>query len=414
MAAPGESRALRGPLAFIILTVLLDTMGFGVIIPVLPTLVAELGGVPMDKAATIGGLLIMTYALAQFLFSPVVGGLSDAHGRRPVLLLSMAGFAGSMLIAWAATSLAVLFAGRILAGITGASYSTATAYIADVTPPEKRAQTFGLIGVAFGLGFIIGPALGGFAGGVDSRLPFLLAAGLACINILVGLFLLPESLAPEKRRPFDWRRANPVGSVRKLGSLGGPLRRLAIAYFLWMMAIQSLHGMWAYISAYRYHWSPPDIGLSLTAVGVLAVIVNGFLVKRAVKQLGEWRTALTGMAAGALGYTIHVVASTAPLAYLAIAVGALGGLTVPALQALMTARATPDTQGELQGALGTIAASTVVMGPLIFSQIFQFFSGPDAPIHAPGMPFALSAALAGAALLMLAGRQAPVPEARQL
>ncbi|MGL6042442.1 MAG: MFS transporter, partial [Sandaracinobacteroides sp.] len=233
-------RKLGGPLTFIILTVLLDTMGFGVIIPVLPTLVAELGGVPLDKAATIGGILIMTYALAQFLFSPVVGGLSDAYGRRPVLLLSMAGFAASMLIAWSASSLAILFAGRILAGITGASYSTATAYIADVTAPEKRAQTFGLIGVAFGLGFIIGPALGGFAGGVDSRLPFLLAAGLAGINILVGLFLLPESLPPEKRRPFDWRRANPVGSVRTLGSLGGPLRRLAIAYFLWMLAIQSL------------------------------------------------------------------------------------------------------------------------------------------------------------------------------
>jgi MFS transporter, DHA1 family, tetracycline resistance protein len=408
MASRGADRRFGGPLGFIIVTVLLDTMGFGVIIPVLPTLVAELGGVPLDKAATIGGTLIMTYALAQFLFSPVIGGLSDAHGRRPVLLLSMAGFAGSMLIAWAATSLAILFAGRILAGITGASYSTATAYIADVTPPEKRAQTFGLIGVAFGMGFIVGPALGGLAGGIDSRLPFLIAAGLACVNMAVGYFLLPESLQPERRRPFDWRRANPIGSVRKLGSLGGPLRRLALAYFLWMLAIQSLHGMWAYIAAYRYQWNPTGIGLSLTAVGVLAVVVNGFLVKRAVRQLGEWRTALVGMAFGAIGYLIHVVADTPQLAYVAIAVGALGGLTVPALQALMTERTTPDAQGELQGALGTIASSTVMAGPLIMSYIFQMFSGADATIYAPGMPFALSALLAGGALLLLAGGRRPV------
>jgi DHA1 family tetracycline resistance protein-like MFS transporter len=407
MTAAAEGHVPRGPLVFIIITILLDTMGFGVIIPVLPTLVAELGGVPMDKAATIGGTLIMTYALAQFLFSPVIGGLSDAYGRRPVLLLSMAGFAGSMLVAAFATSLAMLFAGRILAGITGASYSTATAYIADITPPDRRAQTFGLIGVAFGMGFIVGPAIGGFAGGIDTRLPFLVAAGLACLNIGVGLFLLPESLSPDRRRPFDWRRANAIGSIRQLSRLSGSLRRLAIAYFLWMLGIQSLHGMWAYISAYRYHWAPPDIGLSLTTVGVLAVVVNGFLVKRAVKSLGEWRTALAGVAFGALGYLIQLFAGSAWIAYVALLVGALGGLTVPALQALMTAETTPDAQGELQGALGTIAASTVVAGPLIFSHIFQAFSGADAAIHAPGMPFALSALLAAAALLMLANSRPP-------
>jgi DHA1 family tetracycline resistance protein-like MFS transporter len=404
---PGGVRP--GPLAFITLTVLLDTMGFGLIIPVLPTLVSELGGVPLDRAATVGGALIMTYAMAQFLFSPVIGGLSDAHGRRPVLLVSMAGFAASMLVAGFATSLWMLFAGRILAGITGASYSTATAYMADVTPPDKRAQTFGLIGVAFGLGFIVGPAVGGLLGGIDIRWPFFASAALAGLNILMGLFLLPESLPPERRRAFDWRRANPVGSVRQISRLGGSLRRFAVAYFLWMLAIQVLHGMWAYIAAYRYSWSPTGIGTSLAFVGVLAVIVNGLLVRRSVKAFGEWRTLLIGIASGTAGYLVQIFATTPQLAYAALTVGALGGLTVPALQALMTEQATPETQGELQGALATIAASTVIMGPIIFSQLFAFVTGTDAPIYAPGAPFLLSTLLAGSALalLLLGGRPQP-------
>ena len=404
---PGGVRP--GPLAFITLTVLLDTMGFGLIIPVLPTLVSQLGNVPLDRAATVGGALIMAYAMAQFLFSPVIGGLSDAHGRRPVLLVSMAGFSASMLVAGFATSLWMLFAGRILAGVTGASYSTATAYMADVTPPEKRAQTFGLIGVAFGLGFIIGTAVGGLLGGLDIRWPFFASAALAGVNILMGLFLLPESLPPERRRPFDWRRANAIGSVRQISRLGGSLRRFAIAYFLWMLAIQVLHGMWAYIAAYRYSWTPTGIGLSLTFVGVLAVIVNGFLVRRTVQRLGEWRTLLLGIASGTAGYLVQVFAGTPALAYIALTVGALGGLTVPALQALMTRQATPETQGELQGALATIAAATVIVGPILFSQLFAFVTGTDAPIYAPGAPFLLSTLLAGTALalLMLGGRPQP-------
>jgi DHA1 family tetracycline resistance protein-like MFS transporter len=323
----------------------------------------------------------------------------------------MAGFAGSMLVAAFATSLWMLFAGRILAGITGASYSTATAYMADVTPPERRAQTFGLIGVAFGLGFIIGPAMGGLLGGIDIRLPFLAAAALACVNMLLGIFRLPESLSPERRRPFDWRRANPVGSVRQISRLGGALRRFAIAYFLWMLAIQVLHGMWAYIAAYRYSWGPTGIGTSLAAVGVLAVIVNGLLVRRAVARFGEWHTALLGIAAGTAGYLIHVFADQPALAYLALTVGALGGLTVPALQALMTSQTSANTQGELQGALGTIAASTVILGPLLFSQLFAFVTSADARLYAPGLPFLVAAVLAGSALLLLATGQKPAPAA---
>ncbi|MFN3371140.1 MAG: TCR/Tet family MFS transporter [Sphingomonadaceae bacterium] len=394
----------RGSLAFITATVLLDTMGFGLIVPVLPLLVSDLGKVPLEDAAPIGGTLIMTYALTQFVFAPVIGGLSDAHGRRPVLLASMAGFAVSMLIAWWATALWMLFVGRILAGITGASYSTAYAYIADVTPPDRRAQTFGLLGVAFGLGFIVGPAMGGLLGAIDPRLPFLAAAGLAVCNMAVGIFLLPESLPPARRRPFDIGRANALGAVRQLGRLGGPLRRLATVYFLWMLAIQSLHGMWSYISAYRYQWTPFEIGLSLTLVGVLAVLVNGFLVKRAVSRLGEWRTAIAGVGSGTVAYVIHLIAGTPELAYLAILVGALGGLTVPALQALMTARAPASAQGELQGALAALSSITVVIGPILFSQLFAAFTGADAPLYAPGAPFLMAALLAGAALVLVAGR----------
>jgi len=394
---PGQ----RGPLLFITLTVLLDTMGFGLIVPVLPTLVSDLGNVPLDEAAIIGGMLIMTYALAQFLFSPVVGGLSDAYGRRPLLLLSMAGFAANMLVMALAPVLWMFFVGRALSGISGASYTTAYAFIADVTPQERRAETFGLVGVAFGLGFIIGPALGGLLGAENVRLPFFVAAGLAGANLLLGYFLLPESLPKDRRRPFDWRRANPVGSLKQISRLGGPLRRLAATYFLWMLAIQSLHGIWSYVAAYRYEWTPSGIGVSLALVGVLAVVVNGFLVRRSVKIFGEWQTAVIGLSAGTLGYGLHVLADHSWLAYAAITVGALGGLTVPALQAMMTARADTSQQGELQGGLATLSSLTVIAGPVIFSQIFAHFSGDDAAIHTPGAPFVLAMMLAGMALLMM-------------
>jgi len=402
---PGQ----RGPLLFITLTVLLDTMGFGLIVPVLPNLVSDLGNVPLNEAAIIGGTLIMTYALAQFLFSPVVGGLSDAYGRRPVLLVSMAGFAANMLIMAFAPVLWLFFVGRALSGITGASYTTAYAYISDVTPQERRAETFGLVGVAFGLGFIVGPALGGLLGAENVRLPFFAAAGLAGLNLLLGIFLLPESLPAAMRRPFDWRRANPVGSLKQIARLGGPLRRLAVTYFLWMMAIQSLHGIWSYVAAYRYQWTPFGIGLSLTLVGVLAVVVNGFLVKKSVKTFGEWQTAMIGLTAGTIGYAMHFLADAAWLAYAAIIVGALGGLAVPALQAMMTARADPSAQGELQGGLATLSSLTVIAGPIIFSQIFVRFSGEHAAIHAPGAPFLLATLLSGLALLMMSRSERTSP-----
>lgn len=399
--AGGQPETPRRALAVVILVVLLDTLGFGIIIPVLPELIGGMAGMPINEAARIGGWLITTYAIAQFLFAPVIGGLSDQFGRRPVLLVSTAGFALSYLLAGVAETLWLLFLGRALAGMTGASFSASYAYIADITPPHKRAERFGLIGVAFGVGFILGPALGGFLGAIDIRLPFFAAAAFGVLNLLFGLFFLPESLPRALRRPFDVRRANPVGSMMQLSRLSGALKPLATALFFWSLALQSLHGIWSYITAYRYQWTPFQIGLSLALVGALAVVVNGLLVKRSVAHLGEWRTAAVGISFGAIGYTLHAFAAQPWLAYLAILAGALGGLTVPAIQAMMTMRAPADAQGELQGAITTLTSLTVMAGPPIFSTIFTSFSGANAIAYAPGAPFLLSIALALGALVML-------------
>lgn len=376
-------------------------MGFGIIAPVLPELVTALSDLPMNEAAEIGGWIVTSYAIAQFLFAPVIGGLSDRFGRRPVILLATLGFAASYLIAGLATALWMLFLGRILTGVTGASFSAAYAYIADITPPERRAERFGLIGVAFGTGFILGPALGGLLGGIDIRLPFFVSAGFGLANALIAFFLLRESLPAERRRPFDWKRANPVGSIRRLARLGGSLRPLALALFFWSLANQPLHSIWAYISAYRYDWTPFDIGLSLALVGVLAVIVSGLVVKRAVARLGEWRTAVIGISFGAVAYTGYAVAHEGWMAYAAILIGGLGGVTLPAIQAMMTTRAPADAQGELQGAVTTLTSLTVMIGPPIFSYIFASASGESPVIYAPGLPFLLSVVLALLALLML-------------
>ncbi len=400
MSLAKEAGPPRG-IAIVIMVVLLDMLGFGIIIPVLPRLVGGLADVPVSQAATIGGWLITTYAIAQFLFAPVIGGLSDRYGRRPVLLLSTAGFAASYLLAGFATSMWMLFIGRMLAGATGASFSASYAYIADVTPPERRAERFGLVGVAFGVGFILGPALGGLLGTYDVRWPFFAAAALGALNLLFGIFLLKESLAPHLRRPFDIARANPVGSLLQLSRLGGALRPLAIAMFLWSLAMQSMNGIWPYVTTYRYQWTPMQIGISLAFVGVLAVVVNGLLVRRTVARLGEWRTAALGVSAGALGYMIHAAAVTPWLAYVALVVGAIGGLTVPALQTMLTARVGPDAQGELQGAITTLTSLTVMIAPPVFSTMFTYVSGDTAIVHAPGAPFLLSAIMALGALLML-------------
>ncbi len=408
--APADRRAL----AFIFLTVFIDMLGFGLVIPVLPVLVATLSGRDLSQATAIGGWLIMSFAFAQFLFAPLLGNLSDRFGRRPVLLLSMAGHGLAYLLAAAAQAIPVLFAARVLAGATGASYSTAYAYIADVAPAERRAQEFGLIGVAFGLGFIFGPALGGILGAADDRLPFLAAAALSAVNCVFGLFVLPESLPGARRRAFDWRRANPLGAFRHLGSLGPSLIRLAMVLFLWSLALQALHGIWSYVAAWRYGWSPFEVGVSLAAVGVAAVAVNGLLVRRSVRRFGESATVVIGLSAGLLAFLLYALADRPALAFVAIGVGALGGLIVPAMQALMTREVPPSAQGELQGGISALNSLSIIIGPPMFAQIFAHFTAPDAPVVLAGAPFIVAFALAALALgLFLASRPLALRAARR-
>lgn len=396
-AAP---RANRRALAFIVLTVFIDMLGFGLVIPVLPMMVSTLSGREIAQATAIGGWLIMSFAIAQFLFAPFLGNLSDRYGRRPVLLISMAGHGAAYLVAAVATTIPMLFVGRVLAGLTGASYSTAYAYIADVTPPERRAQDFGLIGVAFGLGFIFGPALGGILGATDYRIPFLVAAGLSALNFLFGLFVLPESLPPERRRRFELARANPLGAFRHLTGFGPQLIRMAMVLFLWSLALQALHGIWSYVAAHRYSWSPFEVGVSLAVVGLAAVTVNGLLVRRAVRRFGEVMTVVIGLSAGVLAFSLYALADKPGLAFVAIAVGSLGGLIVPAMQSLMSQEVPPTSQGELQGGVSALNSLTIVIGPPMFAQVFAFFTSPAAPVYAPGAPFVLAFALAAAALAL--------------
>lgn len=396
--SPPRTAAERRALIFIVALVFLDTMSFGLVIPVLPGLVMELGGVDLPAATAIGGWLVMSFAIAQFLASPVLGGLSDRFGRRPVLLISMGGHALAFLIAAFAPSLPVLLAGRIIAGLTGASFSTAYAYIADVTPPERRAQDFGLVGVAFGLGFMAGPALGGLLGGIDLRLPFLVAAAACALNFALGLFVLPESLPPERRRAFSATRANPFLVLGRVSALRGPLLVLASVHFLWWLALQAQHSIWPYYTAFRYGWTPQQVGLSLGLVGGLAVMVNGFVVKRAVRWLGEGRTLQFGLLAGASAMLVYSLSSLSLPVIAGIFIGALGGLAQSSLQALATSQTPANQQGELQGLLNALSSLTIVIGPVFYAQLFSRVSA--AGLWA-GAPFMVASALALVAFLLV-------------
>lgn len=396
-----EAAIPRGPLTFILLTILINMIGFGLIIPVLPQLVAELGHMDTSEAAGIGGLLVMAYALTQFLFSPVLGSLSDAFGRRPILLLSLAGFAGTMLIIGFAQKLWLLFLARLIGGATAGGIAAINAYIADIAPPEKRAQAYGLLGVTFGVGFILGPALGGLIGAIDPRAPFFAAALLAAFDMGIGYFLLPESLPVEKRRRFSWRQANVLGSLLRLRQLDLSLRSFAFVFFFWHLSMQLLHAMWSYIAAYRYGWEAFHIGLSVTYIGIMLALANGVLVRRFVRKFGEWRTAMIGILGGISANCLFFFATTPQLAYVALTINGIGALVVPALQAMMTDRTASDRQGELQGILATLQSLTIIIGPPIFAWVFMQFSGARAIAPLPGMPFVLAAMLAGSAAWLL-------------
>jgi DHA1 family tetracycline resistance protein-like MFS transporter len=401
-------------LAFIFITVLIDAIGFGVVIPVFPQLIVKLTGRDLAHAAEVSGWIAFLYASVQFLMGPVIGGLSDRFGRRPVLLASMAAFSLDYVVMAFAPTLWWLVAARVVAGITGATFPTAYAYIADVTPPEKRGANFGVIGMAFGFGFIIGPALGGFVAQFGTEVPFLVSAGLAMANFLYGLFVLPESLPPERRRSFEWRRANPVGALMRLKSAHPVVLMLAATVFVWTLSYQSLYSIWSYHGQLRYGWTPEQVGWSLAAVGVTGAIVQGFLGRKLIPRFGQRRIIVFGLISAVAGYSTYAMADEGWMVYLGIAVSACQGLVFPCLQGLMSAEVAPNEQGELQGAVASIQSLSAIVGPPLMTTVFARFSVADAPIYAPGAPFVVSLVFVGVTALMFfrahAGRRVVAAE----
>jgi DHA1 family tetracycline resistance protein-like MFS transporter len=388
----------QAAIIFILVTVTLDILAMGLIIPVLPKLILDFLGGRMTDAATWSARFAVVFALMQFVFSPLLGVLSDRFGRRPVILLSNLGLGLDYVVMALAPTIGWLFLGRIISGITTSSIPTAMAYIADVTPKEKRAGAFGMIGVAFGVGFTFGPAIGGLVGDINPRLAFWVAAGLSLANWLWGFLFVPESLHQEQRKPFALRRANPVGSLVLLRS-HPELWRLATIQFLAYTA-HNVFSVWALYAIYRYAWNQKWIGLSLMVVGICTAAISGGLTGRMVKRFGEKRTLYTGQFFGGIGMTVAGWARNS-VGYLAsIPIISLWNIAMPAAQSMMTHRVGQKEQGELQGAIQSMRSITFIIGPWLFLKVFGWFINPKNPVHLPGAPYYLAAALLFTAMLM--------------
>jgi DHA1 family tetracycline resistance protein-like MFS transporter len=397
MHTPAQAAAPpRAALAFIFAIVLLDIIALGIVIPVLPKLIESMLGGDTPYAAQVFGLFATAWALMQFLSSPVLGALSDRFGRRPVLLISMTGHGLDYILMALAPSLAWLFVGRIVSGITAASFSTAYAYIADVTEPEKRAAAFGMVGAAFGIGFVLGPALGGLLGSVDPRLPFWMAAAFSLANALYGYFVLPESLPPEKRMSFSWARANPVGSLRLLARHRELLGLAAVA-FLYHLAHVVLPSTAVLYASYRYGWDDMTMGLTLAAVGVASGLVQGLLIGPTIDRLGERNALIGGLLCGAIGFAIYGLATTSAGFWAGIPVMALWGIAGAASMGIMSRLVGASEQGQLQGANSSLMALAGLIGPGLFTQVFAQSIAPGADWRLPGAPFLLAAAMLVAA-----------------
>jgi MFS transporter, DHA1 family, tetracycline resistance protein len=389
----------QAALNFIFVTVLIDMLAFGMIIPVLPILVQNFVGGNAAHAAEMYGVFGTAWALMQLIFSPVQGSLSDHFGRRPVILISCAGLGLDFILMALAPNLWWLLVGRVISGITAASFSTAGAYISDVTPPEKRAASFGLIGAAFGVGFVLGPALGGLLGAISPRLPFWASAVMALANVCWGLFVLPESLPKDRRVPFSWKNANPLGALKLLRS-HSILAGLAGSYFLINLAHVVLPSTAVLYMHYRYRWDTRAVGVMLAGVGISSLVVQVFLVKPLVKWLKERRALALGLTFGAAGFAIYGLAPTGPIFWIGVPVMALWGIATPSLQTMMTRLVQPTEQGRLQGALASLVGLASLIGPTVFTQTFAVFIGERADLRLPGAPFLLAAVLviAGMAL----------------
>lgn len=380
----------QAAVGFIFITLFLDVMGWGLIIPVLPSLISHMKGVPINQASSFGAVLLFGYAFSQFLFAPVLGNLSDKFGRRPILLLSLFGFSiNYLLLAWA-PSFTWLIIGRIIAGVAGSSVSTAGAYIADVSTEETRAKNYGLVGAAFGLGFIIGPAVGGLLAGWGVRAPFYAAALLCLLNGLYGYFILPESLQPENRRSFSWKRANPFGAL-KIFQSHPTVGRLAIVYFLIYLGAQAVQSTWSYFTMYQFGWNEKLVGISLAVVGIMVALVQSVLIRMINPRIGNENSIYLGLSLYTLGLLLFSFATMGWMMFVFLIPYCLGGLAGPSLQSKLASLLPANVQGELQGALTSLMSLTAIVGPLLMNNLFAYFTRPGSTIHFPGIAFLIGA-----------------------
>ncbi|MEX5729869.1 DHA1 family tetracycline resistance protein-like MFS transporter [Rhodovulum iodosum] len=401
-------RAHRLPLVFILITLALDAVGIGLILPVMPELIRDVEGVNVSDAAVWGGILMTCFAVMQFICGPLIGNLSDRFGRRPVLLISLATMALDYVVMALAGSIWLLLAARIVGGVTASTQSTASAFIADISRPEQKAARFGLVGASFGVGFVIGPLIGGFLGELGPRAPFWAAAALAAANLVFGYFVLPETVTDRIRRPFDWRRANPLGAFRAMGDLPG-VRPLLLLFFLYEFAMFIYPAIWAYFTQYRFGWSPGTIGISLAMFGVGVAAVQGGLIRVILRVLGERNTVWYGLGYNFAAFVAIALIENGTAVLVLTPMIALGAVVTPALLAIMSKAAGDNQQGELQGTVSSLRSVAMIVSPLVMTQIFYAFSQPAAPVTMPGAPFVLSAAVMVVCGMVFAAR----PRARR-
>lgn len=390
----------RLPLIFVLLTMVIDAIGIGIIAPVMPNLILEVEAEGLGSAAVWGGILASVYAFMQFLCSPTIGNISDRFGRRPVLLISLLFMAVDYVLMGFAHTIWLLFIGRVIGGITASTQATVAAYIADISEPEKKAQNFGLIGAAFGIGFILGPLLGAIFAEFGTRAPFFAAAVLSFANMLLGYFVLPETVTDEIRRPFEWRRANPLGGMLQIGKLPR-LRALLVVLLLTQIAFTVYPAIWSFYSAERFGWEPRIIGLTLTAYGIAIAITQGWLIRFVLRRIGEERTLLFGLFFELIGFIGYGFISQPWMVWALIPISALGGVAMPSLQGIMSRTTFDNQQGELQGVISSVNSLAFIMSPLIMTAIFYEFVKPEAIIYAPGAPFLFSALMILVSVFML-------------
>ncbi len=398
-----DQRQRRRAFTFILITLTLDAMGIGLILPVMPDLITEVNGGTLGTAAIWGGILATTFAVMQFFFGPVLGSLSDAYGRRPVLLISLLVMTIDYLVMAVAGTIWLLFLTRVIGGITAATQSTASAFIADISKPEEKSANFGLVGAAFGIGFVLGPVIGGLLGEFGTRAPFYAAAALGAANLVFGYFVLPETVDDRIRRPFAWRRANPFGAFQALGQLDG-VRRLILLVFLYEFAFIVYPATWAYFTKEAFGWSPGMVGGSLAMFGIGMALVQGVLIRPILRRFGERATIVYGISFNLMAFVALTMISNGWIALVFTPLTALGAVVTPALQGMMSQRAGDDQQGELQGVIASAKSIAMIFSPLVMTQIFWAFTA-DGNLYLPGAAFALSAVLMVVCMVVFLGRK---------